>query len=101
MIFCFGQTTQWLIFILLTHGSGPYFSCCQDYIKDLDRKFVADTVAAVALCAQKLTSISSTCLEGLLALVFYGTNFQLLICCNKSFVVESNIYFYSCYRIIY
>jgi AP-3 complex subunit beta len=50
---------------------------CQDYIKDPDRKFVADTVAAIALCAQKLPSIATACLEGLLALVFYGNNFHL------------------------
>jgi len=43
----------------------------QDYIKDPDRKFVADTVAAIALCAQKLPSIATACLEGLLTLVFY------------------------------
>jgi len=51
--------------------------CCQDYIKDPDRKFVADTVAAISLCAQKLPSVATTCLEGLLALVFYGNNFHL------------------------
>jgi AP-3 complex subunit beta len=33
---------------------------------------VADTVAAIALCAEKFPSVTSTCLEGLLALVFYG-----------------------------
>ncbi|GJM91752.1 hypothetical protein PR202_ga08161 [Eleusine coracana subsp. coracana] len=36
----------------------------QDYIKDPDRKFVADTVAAIALCAQKIPSISSNCIRG-------------------------------------
>ncbi|XP_051228703.1 AP3-complex subunit beta-A [Lolium perenne] len=46
----------------------------QDYIKDPNRRFVADTVAAIALCAEKLTSVTSTCLEGLLALVFYESS---------------------------
>ncbi|KAK3166627.1 hypothetical protein QOZ80_1AG0048270 [Eleusine coracana subsp. coracana] len=46
----------------------------QDYIKDPDRKFVADTVAAIALCAQKIPSISSNCIEGLLGLVFYESS---------------------------
>ncbi|CAM0885563.1 unnamed protein product [Alopecurus aequalis] len=46
----------------------------QDYIKDPNRRFVADAVAAIALCAQKLPSITSTCLEGLLALVFYESS---------------------------
>jgi len=50
---------------------------CQDYIKDPDRKFVADTVAAISLCGQKLPFVATTCLEGLLALVFYGNNFHL------------------------
>lgn len=35
---------------------------------DPDRQFVADTVAAIGLCAQRLPSISNGCLEGLLAL---------------------------------
>ncbi|KAI5001404.1 hypothetical protein ZWY2020_026054 [Hordeum vulgare] len=43
----------------------------QDYIKDPNRRFVADTVAAIALCALKLPSITSSCLEGLLTLVLY------------------------------
>ncbi|XP_037416273.1 AP3-complex subunit beta-A-like [Triticum dicoccoides] len=43
----------------------------QDYMKDPNRRFVADTVAAIALCALKLPSITSSCLEGLLALVLY------------------------------
>ncbi|KAF8397480.1 hypothetical protein HHK36_016397 [Tetracentron sinense] len=40
----------------------------QDYITDPDRRFVADTVAAIGLCAQRLPTVSNTCLEGLLAL---------------------------------
>ncbi|KAL5991916.1 hypothetical protein ACLOJK_012828 [Asimina triloba] len=39
-----------------------------DYIKDSDRRFVADTVAAIGLCAQRLPNLAKTCLEGLLAL---------------------------------
>ncbi|AQK78332.1 AP3-complex subunit beta-A [Zea mays] len=57
---------------IATESSIPaIFEEFQDYIKDPDRKFVADTVAAIALCAQKLPSIATSCLEGLLALVFY------------------------------
>ncbi|KAG9151491.1 hypothetical protein Leryth_015107 [Lithospermum erythrorhizon] len=40
----------------------------QDYVRDPDRKFAADTVSAIGLCAQRLPMISNTCLEGLLAL---------------------------------
>lgn len=40
----------------------------QDYIKDPDRRFVADTVAAVGICAQRLPSVVDACLEGLLGL---------------------------------
>ncbi|XP_020086845.1 AP3-complex subunit beta-A [Ananas comosus] len=46
----------------------------QDYIKDPDRRFVADTVAAIGLCAQRLPTVASTCLEGLLALVLYESS---------------------------
>lgn len=41
----------------------------QDYVRDPDRKFAADTVSAIGLCAQRLPMISKTCLEGLLALI--------------------------------
>ncbi|KAK9282763.1 hypothetical protein L1049_010984 [Liquidambar formosana] len=40
----------------------------QDYIKDPDRRFAADTVAAIGLCAQRLPKVANTCLEGLLGL---------------------------------
>ncbi|KAJ4954441.1 hypothetical protein NE237_011224 [Protea cynaroides] len=40
----------------------------KDYIKDPDRKFVAATIAAIGLCAQRLPTTANTCLEGLLAL---------------------------------
>ncbi|KAL3523830.1 hypothetical protein ACH5RR_016664 [Cinchona calisaya] len=39
----------------------------QDYIKDPDRKFAADTVAAIGLCAEQFPKVANTCLEGLLA----------------------------------
>ncbi|KAG9454700.1 hypothetical protein H6P81_007604 [Aristolochia fimbriata] len=41
----------------------------QDYIKDPDRRFAADTVAVIGLCAQRLPSVANNCLEGLLALI--------------------------------
>lgn len=44
----------------------------QDYIKDPDRRFAADTVAAIGLCAKRLPTIPTTCLDGLLALVRQG-----------------------------
>ncbi|GER34904.1 AP-3 complex subunit beta-2 [Striga asiatica] len=40
----------------------------KDYIRDPDRKFAADTVAAIGLCAQRLPDVSKTCMEGLLFL---------------------------------
>uniref|UniRef100_A0A2N9I9F5 AP-3 complex subunit beta n=1 Tax=Fagus sylvatica TaxID=28930 RepID=A0A2N9I9F5_FAGSY len=40
----------------------------QDYIRDPDRRFAADTVATIGLCAQRLPEKANTCLEGLLAL---------------------------------
>ncbi|CAN0909512.1 AP3-complex subunit beta-A [Linum grandiflorum] len=40
----------------------------QDYIRDPDRRFAADTVAAIGLCALQLPKTASKCLEGLLAL---------------------------------
>lgn len=41
----------------------------QDYIRDPDRRFAADTVAAIGLCAQRLPKMATACLEGLLALI--------------------------------
>uniref|UniRef100_A0A2P2JST1 Clathrin/coatomer adaptor adaptin-like N-terminal domain-containing protein n=1 Tax=Rhizophora mucronata TaxID=61149 RepID=A0A2P2JST1_RHIMU len=41
----------------------------QDYIRDPDRRFAADAVAAIGLCAQKLPKMANTCLEGLLSLI--------------------------------
>ncbi|XP_062208225.1 AP3-complex subunit beta-A-like isoform X2 [Phragmites australis] len=74
------QTRALKLEILTTIATEPslpaIFEEFQDYIKDPDRKFVADTIAAIALCAQKLPSIASICLEGLLALVFYESSFS-------------------------
>ncbi|CAM8960725.1 unnamed protein product [Rhodiola kirilowii] len=41
----------------------------QDYIRDPDRRFAADTVAAIGLCAQRLPKVASLCLERLLVLI--------------------------------
>ncbi|CAJ1970902.1 unnamed protein product [Sphenostylis stenocarpa] len=41
----------------------------QDYIRDPDRRFSADTVAAIGVCAQRLPNMAASCLEGLLTLV--------------------------------
>ncbi|CAL4934926.1 unnamed protein product [Urochloa decumbens] len=72
------QTRALKLEILTTIATEPsipaIFEEFQDYIKDPDRKFVADTVAAIALCAQKLPSIATACLEGLLAIVFYESS---------------------------
>ncbi|XP_047330005.1 AP3-complex subunit beta-A isoform X2 [Impatiens glandulifera] len=40
----------------------------QDYIRDPNRRFAADTVATIGLCAQRLPNVAALCLEGLLAL---------------------------------
>ncbi|XWS65982.1 hypothetical protein CRYUN_Cryun05aG0161000 [Craigia yunnanensis] len=40
----------------------------QDYIRDPDRRFAADTVAAIGLCAQRLPKMAHICVDGLLAL---------------------------------
>ncbi|XP_024927490.1 AP3-complex subunit beta-A isoform X2 [Ziziphus jujuba] len=39
----------------------------QDYVRDPDRRFAADTVAAIGICVQRLPKMASTCLEWLLA----------------------------------
>ncbi|GLJ04692.1 hypothetical protein SUGI_0001410 [Cryptomeria japonica] len=41
----------------------------QDYVRDPDRKFAADAVAAIGKCAKRLPTVALTCLKGLLALV--------------------------------
>ncbi|KAK1415557.1 hypothetical protein QVD17_31340 [Tagetes erecta] len=40
----------------------------QDYVRDPDRRFAADTVAAIGLCAKRNPKVATTCVEGLLAL---------------------------------
>ncbi|XVF75327.1 hypothetical protein PTKIN_Ptkin13bG0179100 [Pterospermum kingtungense] len=40
----------------------------QDYIRDPDRRFAADTVAAIGLCAKRLPKVAHMCVDGLLAL---------------------------------
>lgn len=49
----------------------------QDYIKDPDRRFVADTVAAIGLCAQRLPVVAATCLEGLLAVTVHESSMSI------------------------
>ncbi|KAJ8558545.1 hypothetical protein K7X08_034074 [Anisodus acutangulus] len=58
-----------ILSLIATDSSiSPIFNEFQDYIKDPDRRFAADAVAAIGLCAQRLPNIASTCLEGLLVL---------------------------------
>ncbi|EPS69832.1 hypothetical protein M569_04928, partial [Genlisea aurea] len=40
----------------------------QDYIRDPDRRFAADSVTAIGLCAKRLPDVAITCLEQLLSL---------------------------------
>lgn len=44
------------------------FKELQDYIRDPDRQFAADAVAAIGLCAQQLPKMANTCIGMLLAL---------------------------------
>ncbi|CAN6705053.1 unnamed protein product [Malus baccata var. baccata] len=44
------------------------FKCTCDYIRDPDRRFAADTVARIGICAPRLPEMSNPCLEFLLAL---------------------------------
>lgn len=37
-------------------------------MRDPDRRFAADTIAAIGLCAKRNPQVANTCLEGLLAL---------------------------------
>lgn len=60
MYFC--SSRDWICWCL-------FIAYQQDYVKDPDRRFAADTVAAISLCAQRLPKVAHTCLEGLLALV--------------------------------
>ncbi|ERN07888.1 hypothetical protein AMTR_s00012p00225740 [Amborella trichopoda] len=59
-----------ILSLIATESSISFiFQEFQDYIKDPDRRFVADTLAAIGVCAQRLPSVASTCLEGLLAVI--------------------------------
>lgn len=53
---------------------------CQEYVRDPNRRFAADAVAAIGLCTLKLPDVATTCLEGLLTLALCGN------CC--SFAME-------------
>ncbi|XP_076937751.1 AP3-complex subunit beta-A-like [Bidens hawaiensis] len=46
----------------------------QDYVRDPDRRFAADTVAAIGLCAKRNPQVAKTCVEGLLALISPKSN---------------------------
>ncbi|XP_016575524.1 AP3-complex subunit beta-A isoform X2 [Capsicum annuum] len=64
-----------ILSLIATDSSiSPIFNEFQDYIKDPDRRFAADAVAAIGLCAQRLPNIASTCLEGLLVLTSYDVD---------------------------
>lgn len=57
-----------LSFIATDASITVIFQELQDYVRDPDRKFAADTVAAIGLCAKRNPQVANTCLEGLLAL---------------------------------
>ncbi|XP_009798611.1 AP3-complex subunit beta-A [Nicotiana tabacum] len=58
-----------ILSLIATHSSiSPILNEFQDYIKDPYRRFAADAVAAIGLCAERLPNIASTCLERLLIL---------------------------------
>ncbi|URE15295.1 AP3-complex subunit [Musa troglodytarum] len=71
--------------LLWSHNSAVVFGAATDYVKDPDRRFVADTVAAIGLCAQRVPMVASTCLEGLLDLTFH----ESLISSLSQFVGEA------------
>ncbi|GAB2216804.1 hypothetical protein Droror1_Dr00024584 [Drosera rotundifolia] len=55
---------------IATESSMQYiFLEFQDYVRDPDRRFAADTVAAIGFCGQRVVNIANTCLEGLLSLI--------------------------------
>ncbi|RXI08942.1 hypothetical protein DVH24_023086 [Malus domestica] len=53
-----------LLFVLRSSNASKYV----DYIRDPDRRFAADTVAGIGICAQRLPEMANACLEFLLAL---------------------------------
>ncbi|CAH9097536.1 unnamed protein product [Cuscuta europaea] len=59
-----------ILSLIATESSTPsIFQEFQDYVRDPDRRFAADSVAAIGLCAQRLPNIANTCVEGLLTLI--------------------------------
>ncbi|XP_022765147.1 AP3-complex subunit beta-A isoform X2 [Durio zibethinus] len=54
-----------LLFILRSSNASKYV----DYIRDPDRRFAADTVAAIGQCVQRLPKMTHICVDGLLALI--------------------------------
>ncbi|XP_022139028.1 AP3-complex subunit beta-A isoform X1 [Momordica charantia] len=52
----------------------PIFNEFQDYIRNPNRRFAADTVAAIGLCAGRLPKIAKMCLDGLLSLLRQETS---------------------------
>uniref|UniRef100_A0A803N2L5 AP-3 complex subunit beta n=1 Tax=Chenopodium quinoa TaxID=63459 RepID=A0A803N2L5_CHEQI len=77
-----------ILSLIATDSSIPcIFQEFQDYIKDPDRRFAADTVAAIGLCAQRLPKLSNICLEGLLSL----TKMEFLTSENNALDEEAGI----------
>ncbi|KAL6524675.1 hypothetical protein OROHE_015957 [Orobanche hederae] len=59
----------------------------QDYIRDPDRRFAADTVTTVGLCAQRLPDVAKTCLEGLLFLALSETSNRYVVLLGEEVVL--------------
>ncbi|MBA0837696.1 hypothetical protein Goarm_009833 [Gossypium armourianum] len=57
-----------LSYIATDSSISSIFKEFQDYIRDPDRRFAADTVAAIGLCVQRLPKMAHICVDGLLAL---------------------------------
>ncbi|KAL6581157.1 hypothetical protein OROMI_007080 [Orobanche minor] len=58
-----------------------------DYIRDPDRRFAADTVTTVGLCAQRLPDVAKTCLEGLLFLALSETSNRYVVLLGEEVVL--------------
>ncbi|KAI5434445.1 AP3-complex subunit beta-A [Lathyrus oleraceus] len=59
-----------ILSIIASEASIPFIlKEFQDYIRDPDRRFAADTIASIGLCAQRLPKMATTCLEGLSTLI--------------------------------
>ncbi|TYH73559.1 hypothetical protein ES332_D05G337400v1 [Gossypium tomentosum] len=57
-----------LSYIATDSSISSIFKEFQDYIRDPDRRFAADTVAVIGLCVQRLPKMAHICVDGLLAL---------------------------------